>query len=187
MARSPHHPAFANHQLAPTLDQGGVAVIHVGYGCDVPGCCSSPALVPWSYTVGLTALGRPELVILGLGFDETHDLVTSIMEIGDIATEQAFERNGRLVKLVDVPDDWVLTDPDRTARWFHFRLGAEHWPALPELRQIVWAGADGRFPDDPRGLPECAPVQPLLRDDPFSLPLVAARPKRRAGRHHRAA
>jgi hypothetical protein len=45
----------------------------------------------------------------------------------------------------------------------------------PAVRQLVWADADGRFPDDPSCNPKIAAMQPVLKVDPHRYPKIEPR------------
>ena len=191
-------PTFADSttQFLDDLDviiaRDGFAVVPVGYGgCSVPGCCAPSARLPWTYTIGLWQAGLPELVLMGL---EAVSAQFALNHVGyaaiagqTIIDERPFELEGVGVKVVDVPDEWLLTDPDRMGLWFGVRSRRDGPIRLPALRQVMWADAQGRFPDDPSGRSSNAHHQPVLRDDPFSQPHVVSRSSRRPGRHHRQA
>ncbi|MEZ5215852.1 MAG: DUF4262 domain-containing protein [Ilumatobacteraceae bacterium] len=189
--RTPSSPrSLYAERIDASILEHGHAVVAVGYGeCSIPGCqCEDRAAHPWSYSVGLARLAQPELVVLGLTLEAAHFVIDAVARrraTGDIPPpDTPFEVDGVAVKIVDVPDEWFLTDPDRMAVWLdevERRTGA--W-ALPPVQQIVWADAEGRFPDDPSCLPEVARQQPVLRDDPFSVPHRSRRELRRA-RHRR--
>ncbi len=104
----------------------GHAVLSVGYGqCSVPGCNCTRSATPWTYSVGLCDLGQPELVMLGLEPDITQTIINVVADerrSGFITNEEtSFSyRTGRF-RIVDVPNRWVLVDPNRMASWFeHF-------------------------------------------------------------------
>ena len=64
-------------KIAAVIDRYGMNVVHVGEGCDCPVCHEAPvAPEEWfGYTIGLTELGHPELVVRGLGGRETAALL----------------------------------------------------------------------------------------------------------------
>lgn len=155
----------------------GFVVRHVGYGpCSVPGCrCTTPSSKPWSYTAGLTSLGLPELVVLGPSLDAAHHLVHAVVEArregrfdsgtGDLATCCTD------VRIVDVPDRWVLADRSRMSAWF------EHYgtDGLPVVQQVLWPDRFGYFPNDVGSQPGFRKRQPLLRDHPLTYPRLEGR------------
>ena len=65
-----------------------------------------------------------------------------------VPLEVPFVVSGVNAKVLPVPDEWLLTDFSRLAAWFrHFCPDGESLP-LPEVQQVVWPDAAGRFPDD---------------------------------------
>ena len=190
-----HHATHTDPRSPETIDRAilrhGFAVVAVGYGdCGVPGCCSPPEAIPWSYTVGLSQVGEPELVLLGLDPISAHLAIswvaTQALAGRPVPLDQPFDLRHVATKVVDVPDEWLLTDPERMAVWFADREHHERPSGLPRVRQVVWADDQGRFPDDASYRPPVALVQPMLRDDPFSIPHRAARAGRPATRSARA-
>jgi|GEM_PF-2041625 len=168
--------------LVDIIDRHGFAILAVGSGeCDVPGCCGGrDEGHVWSYTIGNSEVGLPELVVLGLApahasalihhvrrrLLDPHPLVVGVTEWLGLAPFQ----------LRHVPDEWLMTDPGRMGGWFHAMGGS----AIPVVRQIVWGDAAGRFPDDPACDPIVAEDQPVLAVDPFSAPRRAPRDVRRS-------
>ena len=111
-------------------------------------------------TVGLTARGLPELVVLGLPSDVGGALLRELAERlldGDLAADDVADGDpveglleGRPPVLLTVPRD--LPSP-----------AAEVYGTV-RLRQLVWPDADGRMPwDDGFAHPD---LQPLLGDPP---------------------
>ena len=159
------------------IDRYGFVVQHVGYGrCSVPGCrCTTPSAKPWSYTAGLTTLGQPELVMLGPSIDMAHHLVNVLVEarregefglgVGD------FDLCCSDVRIVEVPNRWVLADRSRMASWFR-HYGTRD---LPVIQQVLWPDRFGNFPNDPGSQPGFRKRQPLLRDHPLSYPRLEGR------------
>lgn len=174
-------PPLSNEEI---IARYGFVVRHIGYGsCSVPGCrCTTPSSKPWSYTAGLTSLGQPELVVLGPSLDAAHHLVHAVVAArregvvgpgaGDLATCCTD------VRIVDVPDRWVLADRSRMSAWF------EHYGTddLPVVQQVLWADRFGSFPNDPGSNPGFRKRQPLLRDHPLSYPRLEGRSSRRGRR-----
>ena len=136
---------------AQTVRAHGWAVQYVGEGDD-PG---EPA---FGYTIGLFGLGHPELVVVGLGCDNTHGVLQRVAGMvragrdlvpGELLTFDDWA--GRLVpEACPNPGDVVLG-----ANRF-YRRPAEH--SVPAL-QLAWAHRDGTFPWDPDYPcgPECQP------------------------------
>jgi hypothetical protein len=166
----------------------GFAVNSIGYGaCDVPGChCGVRIRNPWTYTIGLAQIGQPELVLMGLEPEPAHFVISWVANEGragrPVPLDEPVLLDGVGVKVLSVPDEWVLGDRNRMAAWFAHFGAAESSMPLPEIRQVVWPDAAGRFPDDPRCAEWVVREQPLLRDAPLHYPKRSAGP---AIRHQR--
>lgn len=166
----------------------GLAVIPVGYGdCAVSGCCAPSAAHPWTYTVGLTELDHPELVLFGLHPHNAHHAFTALheaIEDGELPPRDVpFVIDGVRVKLVAVPQDWIETDTARMAMWFScYDDGSDR--SRPEVLQLLWPDPEGVLPDEPGCAPDVILAQPLLAEDPYSVPVRPNRAARR-GRHRR--
>jgi hypothetical protein len=180
-ASVPEDPLSYEHVIA----RYGHVVVSVGYGeCDVPGCNCGRSPTPWSYSVGLTDQGFPELVVLGLDTPVTGRLINEVARRWLDGTldrhAETFTYRGGTFRLVDVPDRWVLDDRSRMAAWFE----RQRWPwsptLLPEVRQVVWPDEAGRYPDDDDAPPATRRAQPILRDRPSSYPARGSRAARRA-------
>lgn len=63
--------------VARNIDRAGLHLVHVGESCDCGSCAAEPAPLPeqFGYTVGLTEHGHPELLVRGLGAQETAELL----------------------------------------------------------------------------------------------------------------
>jgi hypothetical protein len=178
--------------LAGVIATHGFAVVPVGYGgCSDPACCGPRSRHPWTYSVGLAEVGQPELVLMGLSPSSAHFAISRIAEAGragrpaPVGEPFTLERVG--VKVIEVPAEWLLTDPSRMAMWFAHYDPSSRSARLPAVCQVVWAGANGRFPDDPGCDELIARQQPLLDSPPFRYPEPPPRHQRRAARHRRRA
>lgn len=166
--------------VAALIARWGHAVQSVGYGgCSVPGCTCGPSATPWTYSIGLTDVGQPELVVLGLEPDITVTLVNEVASrrrAGLLSNDEAsFVHAGSSFRLVDVPDRWYRLDINRMAAWFtHYARPGMSQRALV-VQQIVWPDRFGRFPDDPEADPLFRRRQPMLRDRPLSYPMRSGR------------
>lgn len=179
-------------QLDTIIGACGFAVIPVGYGgCSVPECCGPVAEQPWMYTVGLSQWGLSEFVLMGLNPGDAQRTLHHLAGAELTGRPQPLDRTlaveGTLARLLDVPDEWLLTDPSRMAAWFGYQSRERLTLGLPRVRQVVWADAQGRFPDDVGVRPQASLRQPILRDDPVSQPHRSSRELKRASRHRRAA
>jgi hypothetical protein len=137
--------------LLRLVKQYGWAVRHVLAG-------SLPTEPPFSYTVGLTARGHPEVVIVGLSVKTSKAFLDLV--VGQIDGGQHFESNqmtseltdGGSVALIHVEDTSGLTAIDDT------------YGSVNAL-QIVWPGSGGRYPWD-TGYANAIEAQPLLASIP---------------------
>ena len=113
---------------------------------------------PFGYTVGLFGLGHPELVVVGLGQDNSHAILQRV------ATLVAAGRDlvpGELLTFPDRPDGLVVEVlPNAGEVLFvanrHYRRPDEH--SVPAF-QLTWQHRDGTWPWDaayPCG-PGCQP------------------------------
>lgn len=171
-------------QIASGIARRGFFVVSVGSGrCAVPGCCCTPEPQPWCYTIGLSELQHPELVVMGLPPEAAHSVMTRAYErarFGNpLESGVEYELDSVRIKLVEVPGDWLATDPSRMALWVqHYGPGRKAL-TLPYVTQLVWADAAGRFPDDPACDPAIRELQPVLADNPVDYPRKASRADRR--------
>jgi hypothetical protein len=154
MTTDPQITAWLDQEDAHTaqiIRAHGWAVQHVGPG-DEPG---QPA---FGYTIGLFGLGHPELVVVGLGCENTHATLQRVAGMvragrdlvpGELLTFDDWA--GRLVpEECPNPGDVVLG-----ANRFYLRPTEHSVPAL----QLAWTHRDGTFPWDPDYPcgPECQP------------------------------
>jgi hypothetical protein len=161
--------------IAAHIHRSGFMLIMVGSGaCSVPGCDCEPSDEQWSYSIGLVEQGLPELVITGLA--SAHALYAAnfvyseIQRGGPIVDGEVTWFDGVPLRLDQVGDDWLDTDPGRMGQWIdHYAIGRSEL-TLPAVRQIVWGDDAGRFPDDRGCDPLVRRFQPLLADDPYSFP-----------------
>jgi hypothetical protein len=137
--------------LAQTIRAHRWAVQYVGAGDEA----DEPA---FSYTIGLFGLGHPELVLVGLGPDNSHEILGRVaamvadgrdLVVGELLTWSDWE--GRLVvEHLPNPGEVVLA-----ANRFYERPAEVSVPAY----QLTWCHRDGLFPwDDGYACgPECQP------------------------------
>jgi hypothetical protein len=139
-------PVFA--KLLSLILEHGWAVRHVGAG-------SEPGEAAFSYTVGLTAMGHPEVVITGLPFEHAQTFLNNIG--ADVRDGQRFEAG-------DITED--LTDPGAPVAFLAVEdasglTAVEQVYGRVEAVQMVWPDSAGHLPwtDGYRNPPH---VQPLL-------------------------
>jgi hypothetical protein len=177
--------------IATLIASHGHAVIPIGYGgCSVPGCCGPALKHPWTYTVGLVEQGHPEIVLLGLDPHSAQHGINWVAAEAKQGRPVPLDRpktvDGVGIKLIEVPGRWLATDLNRMAMWFnHYRPGhasVRH----PDVCQLLWADAQGRFPDDPLCDPKIVAMQPVLASDPLRFPKPKEYPRRASSSRHRA-
>lgn len=107
-------------------------------------CCTSdqhPPEPPFAYTVGLTALGHPEIIVYGLPTAVAGHILNSLGERiqrgqtfapGQIDHRTTRDLPATFVEATDVGDLVVVS---------------QVYPSV-EAIQVVWADPDGRFPWD---------------------------------------
>ncbi|MFI6097004.1 DUF4262 domain-containing protein [Lentzea sp. NPDC051213] len=110
---------------------------------------------PWAYTVGLTAHGRPELVVTGLALDRSQELLNAVaahLLHADVpaAGVQVELIGGPLIEYVE------LSEPSA-----HLRMAVELYGTELRALQLVHADDRGRWPWD-RGYRGGRGGQPVL-------------------------
>jgi Domain of unknown function (DUF4262) len=113
---------------------------------------------PFGYTVGLFGLGHPELVVVGLGHEDTHAILQRVASLVAGGRDLV---PGELLTFPDRPDGLAVEElPNAGEVLFvanrHYRRPDEH--SVPAF-QLTWQHRDGTFPwdaDHPFG-PACQP------------------------------
>lgn len=105
--------------VAARIDRHGLHIVHVGEHCECGGCTSAPlpADEMFGYTIGLTDLGHPELLVRGLSGRETARLLTRWGET--VLDGQVFDAGHLLCEGSGGPT-WELVPvrrPSRLLRW----------------------------------------------------------------------
>lgn len=141
-------------QLLALVDEHGWAVRHVGAG-------ERPGEAALSYTVGLTTLGHPEIVVVGMPFSPAQTFLNEAgaqVRAGRVFTHGEVDRTLAGVPVVFVA---VVADGALTA----VRQVYGDAPAL----QLVWSDSAGHLPWQP-GYANPPGAQPLLGPLPDPLP-----------------
>jgi len=154
----------ANERTLENIDRSGWAVTMVAPR-------PSETFPPFAYTIGLSQLGSPELVLVDIA---PNTAAAILNDIGERV------RNGGSIEAGALRDvlkgDHVLdlrpVEPIHYETylgrllWFHKEFGAEPLRVL----QVVWPDKAGRYPDDAHSSPEerkrAAELQPLLTRTP---------------------
>jgi len=114
---------------------------------------------PFAYTVGLTELGFPDLVIAGLSPQIAQALLNDLAgRVHDRTTRFA---HGQRIDDLLVGYDAVIVDGPATEALYPGTAYARYGRDLVRLQQIVWPDRHGRFPWDP-GYAYDPHVQPLI-------------------------
>jgi hypothetical protein len=139
-------------QLRALIDKHGWAVRHVGAGTE-------PGEAAFSYTIGLTALGHPEVIVTGLPFDHAQIFLNNI----------GFDvRDGKRFRPGDTTED--LTEPGKPVAFIAVE-DTSGLTAVVEVYgsviavQMVWPDSAGHLPWV-EGYPNPPEAQPLLGPAP---------------------
>lgn len=125
-------------RVALTIEEFGLHLVHVGEGCDCPDCTEAPSPPGerFGYTVGLTEKRHPELLVRGLGAQETAELLNrwggtvlagDVFEEGHILCEGPL---GRRWELVEAPR------PAQTLVWAARYYGRDRLLHRPPLELV---------------------------------------------------
>lgn len=121
------------------IDRVGWAVVQVLPTCEDP----EPATV-FAYTVGLTALLVPELLIAGLPPEVAHTLLNDLaLRVYD--TMGRFTHGQRISDLIADYDAIIVEGPATEDLPPGFAI-ARYGPDRVRLQQVVWPDPAGRFP-----------------------------------------
>lgn len=133
------------------------------YGHAVQQVGGSPGSAVWSYTIGLRAVGLPELVIVGGVAGQAQQQIlndlAARMRVGD---ELPIGQRDRAV--LDGVDVTYVEVTDTTAEVFAI---ANQVQSSFRALQVVWPDTENRFPWEP-GYAFAPGAQPLLGEPPSS-------------------
>ena len=120
---------------------------HVGeliadYGWVVQGVKRERARPPWSYTVGLTALNKPEVVVTGMRADDAADLLN---DVAYHLTHADPPRHGEQIPWPGRPLLEVVRVAEPTA---HLNVAASIYGPRVQAIQLVHADDRGHWPWD---------------------------------------
>lgn len=156
MSSDPQTTAWLDQEdahLAHVIRAHRWAVQYVGEG-DEPG---EPA---FGYTIGLFGLGHPELVVVGLGPDNTHAI---LQRVAGLVADGRDLLAGEMLTFPDRPDGDGLV-VEELPNPGEVLLGANRFYERPPeysvpAYQLAWAHRDGLFPWDEGYAcgPECQP------------------------------
>jgi hypothetical protein len=140
------------NDLLGLIREHGWAVRHVGAG-------PADDAAAFSYTVGLTALGHPEVVVTGLPFEHAHTFLNNIGH--DVRSGQRFEPGSTTGELTEPAAPVVFLAVEDTSGL----TAVEQVYGRVQAVQMVWPDSTGRLPweDGYRNPPK---AQPLLGPRP---------------------
>ena len=98
---------------------------------------------PYSYTVGLSELGRPELLITGLSKDRAANILTAVAEQ---LIESETPVPGAMLRLPGKRPGEVVRVAEPGV---HLEVAADIFPDQLSALQLVYADSRGRWPWDP--------------------------------------
>jgi hypothetical protein len=125
------------------------------YGWAVQGVEPDRIHPPWAYTVGLTALGRPELAVTGMPITDAAELLN---DVAAHCMHAAAPEPGEQVPLVGGP---IVEFVEINVPTAHLLLAVELYGPLIRALQVVHADDRGRWPWD-RGYRGGHGGQPVL-------------------------
>lgn len=140
--------------LLGMIEQYGWAVRHVGAGPE-------PGEAAFSYTVGLTALDHPEVVIMGMPFDASQIFLNNIGS--DVRDGKRFDPGTTTEDLTGPGAPVVFLSVVEDEELVAIRQVYGHCAAV----QMVWPDSAGRLPWI-EGYNNSADAQPLLGPRPAS-------------------
>ena len=147
-AAPPTGPVPAGPRALPG-SRSGIRLVHVGDRCDC-GRCEAPSLPAadrFGYTIGLTGIGQPELLLRG---HDSHRTAAVLGRWAEAVAEGDRFAAGHLLcegpggpcwRLVPVPD------PGATLLWTAHYYRRPRWPAIQALELVAT--------DEPCHCPDC--------------------------------
>ncbi|NEK95560.1 DUF4262 domain-containing protein [Modestobacter muralis] len=138
--------------LQRVVDRFGWAVLHGG---------GNPGDPRWSTTVGLTALGHPEVIVLGLPFEAGEKYLNLVGEA--VRGGARFTPGVTTTALTDETSPVVFLQVDDDPR----TSVAEQFYGSVEVLQLVWPDSTGKLPWE-EGHRNPPSAQPLLGPAPTS-------------------
>jgi hypothetical protein len=149
----PQDDAQVLADLRRVVDRFGWAVLHGGG--------SGPGDPRWSYTVGLTGLEHPEVIVVGLPFEAAETYLNLVGEA--VRAGARFSPGVVTTALTDADSPVVFLQVADTSRL----AVAEQFSGSLEALQLVWPDSTGKLPweEGHRNPPH---AQPLLGPRPES-------------------
>ena len=148
----PQDEAQVLEDLRRVVDRFGWAVLHGGG--------TGPGDPRWSYTVGLSRLGHPEVIVVGLPFEAAE---TYLNLVGEAVRAGARFRPGVVTTaLTDADSPVVFLEVADTGRL----AVAEQFAGSVDALQLVWPDSTGKLP-----------WEEGHRNPPHAQPLLGPRPE----------
>ncbi|WP_264886065.1 DUF4262 domain-containing protein [Dietzia sp. NCCP-2495] len=106
-------------ETAAFIDRYGMNIIHVGRGCRCSGCADTPLTraQQFGYTIGLSGLGHPELLLRGFGAAETTAILS---RWGEVVLDGDTLDAGHLLCEGRGGATWELVPVQRPSRTLHW-------------------------------------------------------------------
>ncbi len=140
---------------AELLDDLRAVVRKFGWAVEDVDAGPDPDDVPCSYTVGLTAMGHPEVVVLGLPAAAAHDYLYLVVE--GVRLGRRYTSGLRTEELTGPGAPAVFIQALDTSRL----TAVEQIYGTVEALQLVWPDSSGHLPWEP-GFRNPSTAQPLL-------------------------
>jgi Domain of unknown function (DUF4262) len=108
----------------------------------------SENFVPFEYTIGMTELGLPELIVFALSWRVCHGALEGAI---DVLRKEGCPVDGQISQKVlqDFPVVFKTLPPDQTNKLYTCQAAFYYEPRLVSVMQIVWPDKAGRFPWQP--------------------------------------
>jgi hypothetical protein len=140
--------------LSGVIERFGWGVLHLGAG-------PSPAEPRLSYTVGLTALGHPEVVAVGLPFEAAEGYLNLVGT--SVRSGSRWQHGSRTVRFTDPDSPVVFIRAEDTSRL----TAVGQLYGRVDVLQMIWPDSTGKLPWE-KGYRNAPQVQPLLGPRPVA-------------------
>ena len=117
------------------------------YGWSIVGVLGEDDIPGWAYTIGLTELNHPEIVMSGLPHETMHTILNDIgisikkkdLRLEDEMLLEGFISNGYTLKIRKIDTEKYEERVQQAFRYYDRAI---------EAFQIMWPDKEGRFPDE---------------------------------------
>lgn len=144
------------------------------HGWAVQGVFGTEHTPSFSYTIGLSKLGLPEILAIGLPIDVAQSVLNNAASRLK-AKEISIKPQDPIEELANLPLAFRQDTPSKSLRWLSkgaTRWTTEHGGPPPSVIQLVYPDERGRFPWDPGCRQEIALLQ-----DPDALAIALGDPE----------